>query len=130
VPDGERASTLQTEDRAAWDAAVAAFQKAHGIRIIRQTFSSVSGVEVEAVPVSRCFGARNRWFPCHPDLARALGNAGDGPAFGGASCLYVRHHSSVGRCHACGHRHFRVNVIAVAAVAAVLLLATVIGVAK
>ena len=44
--------------------------------------------------------------------------------------MYVRHRSSVGRCHACGHRHFRINVIAVAAVAAVLLLATVIGVGE
>ena len=34
------------------------------------------------------------------------------------------------RCHACGYRHFRINVIAVAAVAAVLLSATVIGVGE
>ena len=34
------------------------------------------------------------------------------------------------RCHACNHRHFRINVIAVAAVAAVLLSATVIGVGE
>jgi len=40
---------VATEDKAAWDAAVAAFKRAHGIT--RQTFSSVGGVEVEAVPV-------------------------------------------------------------------------------
>ena len=40
---------VATEDKAAWDAAVAAFKTAHGIT--RQTFSSVSGVEVEVVPV-------------------------------------------------------------------------------
>ena len=50
MPD-ENGIDVATEDKAAWDAAVAAFQKAHGIRIIRQTFSSVGGVEVEAVPV-------------------------------------------------------------------------------
>ena len=40
---------VATEDKAAWDAAVAAFKEAHGIA--RQTFSSVDGVEVEAVPI-------------------------------------------------------------------------------
>ena len=34
------------------------------------------------------------------------------------------------RCHACGYRHFRINVIAVAAVAAVLLSATLVGVGE
>ena len=40
---------VATQDKAAWDAAVAAFKRAPGIA--RQTFSSVSGVELEAVPV-------------------------------------------------------------------------------
>ena len=40
---------VATEDKAAWDAAVAAFKRAHGIT--RQTFSSVGGAKVEAVPV-------------------------------------------------------------------------------
>ena len=45
----ENGIDVATEDKAAWDAAVAAFKKAHGIT--RQTFSLVSGVEVEVVPV-------------------------------------------------------------------------------
>ena len=41
---------VATEDKAAWDAAVATFKKeAHGI--IRQTFCSVGGVKVEPVVV-------------------------------------------------------------------------------
>ena len=41
---------VATEDKAAWDAAVAAFNKAQGIGITGQTFSSVGG-KVEPVPV-------------------------------------------------------------------------------
>ena len=42
---------VATEDKAAWDAAVAAFNKAHSLGITRQTFSSVGGVNVEPVTV-------------------------------------------------------------------------------
>ena len=46
----ENGIDVATEDKAAWDAAVAAFKRAHGIT--RQTFSSVDGgTKVEAVPV-------------------------------------------------------------------------------
>ena len=41
---------VATEDKASWDAAVAAFNKAHRIGITGQTFSSVGG-KVEPVPV-------------------------------------------------------------------------------
>ena len=41
---------VATEDKAAWDAAVAAFKKAHPIGITRQTFSSVGG-QSEPIPV-------------------------------------------------------------------------------
>ena len=42
---------VATEDKAAWDAAVAAFKKAHGPGIARQTFSSLGGVMLEPVQV-------------------------------------------------------------------------------
>ena len=42
---------VATEDKAAWDAAVAAFKKAHRVGITRQTFSSVGGGKVEPVTV-------------------------------------------------------------------------------
>jgi len=45
----ENGIDVAAEDKAAWDAAVAAFMRAPGIT--RQTVSSVSGVEVEVVPV-------------------------------------------------------------------------------
>ena len=44
---------VATEDKAAWDAAVAAFKKAHRIGITRQTSSSVGGAKVEPVSVLR-----------------------------------------------------------------------------
>ena len=42
-------SDVATEDKAAWNAAVAAFKRPHGIT--RPTCSSVGGAKVEAVPV-------------------------------------------------------------------------------
>ena len=45
----ENGIDVATEDKAAWDAAVAAFKRAHGIT--RQTFSSVGGGKVDQVPV-------------------------------------------------------------------------------
>jgi len=42
---------VATEDKAAWDAAVAAFKKTHRIGTTVQTFSSVGGGKVEPVPV-------------------------------------------------------------------------------
>ena len=45
----ENSIDVATEDKAAWDAAVAAFKEAHGIT--KQTFYSVSGGKVEPVPV-------------------------------------------------------------------------------
>jgi hypothetical protein len=42
---------VATEDKAAWDEAVAAFKKSQRISITRQTFSSVGGIRVEPIPV-------------------------------------------------------------------------------
>ena len=42
---------VATRDKAAWDAAVAAFKKTHAHGITRQALSSAGGVAVEPVPV-------------------------------------------------------------------------------
>jgi len=47
----EEGIDVATEDKAAWDAAVAAFKKAQRVGTTRQTFSSVAGGKLEPVTV-------------------------------------------------------------------------------
>ena len=47
----EEGIDVATQDKAAWDAAVAAFKKTHRTGIARLAFSSVGGIVVEPVTV-------------------------------------------------------------------------------